>query len=171
MINVPFNNLTIFKKAGYYIQPFLFQIMIKLPFQIKEVLKMLKGTSYVITGSTALFLQDTIHRVPGDLDLLTADEEVLNILKQNCTLDLSETLSNPTHHRFLLWDCWYVDVFWTKKTTAITKKVGSIDVNISPYWEVFNTKLKIFSEDPKTTQDIKDYFTLKEQSAIKHLEL
>lgn len=134
--------------------------------EIREVLSMLKNTSYIITGSYSLKLQKVLNRMPGDLDLISDDLRVIDKLKENC-LNYSSIIENRNHFRFLYEDTLFVDVFFVEDLSKIAcDKLcirGKI-IKVSPPWYVLLKKLVVDREDDREQLrgDLISYFS-KEQ--------
>lgn len=134
--------------------------------EIREVLSMLKNTSYIITGSYSLKLQKVLNRMPGDLDLISDDLRVIDKLKENC-LNYSSIIENRNHFRFLYDDTLFVDVFFVEDLSKIACdklcRRGKI-IKVSPPWYVFLKKLMVDREDDREQLrgDLISYFS-KEQ--------
>lgn len=134
--------------------------------EIREVLSMLKNTSYIITGSYSLKLQKVLNRMPGDLDLISDDLRVIDKLKENC-LNYSSIIENRNHFRFLYDDTLFVDVFFVEDLSKIACdklcRRGEI-IKVSPPWYVFLKKLMVDREDDREQLrgDLISYFS-KEQ--------
>lgn len=134
--------------------------------EIREVLSMLKNTSYIITGSYSLKLQKVLNRMPGDLDLISDDLRVIDKLKENC-LNYSSIIENRNHFRFLYDGTLFVDVFFVEDLSKIACdklcRRGKI-IKVSPPWYVLLKKLMVDREDDREQLrgDLISYFS-KEQ--------
>ena len=93
----------------------------KLPLSFREVFNYLHKFDFIITGSISLYLQGILNRVPGDIDLITDDYEMVRYLRSTC-VEYTQILNIPGHFRFLYQDSIYVDVFIEDIDTKIKFK-------------------------------------------------
>ena len=131
--------------------------------EIREVLVILKDTDFIVTGSVALKVLGHLDREVKDLDLISNDSRVLDILKLHCT-DLSEVMSDPFHYRFMFesLETLYIDVFTTEYFyTTQEIIVDGLKLRLTPSEFVLKTKLKKFNSDQKTIEDLLCYFKSK----------
>lgn len=124
---------------------------------------MLKDTDFIVTGSVALKVFGHLNREEKDLDLISNDSRVLEILKQHCT-DLSEVIPSPYQHRFMFesLNTLYIDVFTSEYLYTTTETiVDGLKLTFTPSEFILKTKLKKFNDDQKTIEDLLYYFKSK----------
>lgn len=131
----------------------------KLPLFFREVINCLHKFDFIITGSISLYLQGILNRVPGDIDLITDDYEMVRYLRSIC-VEYTQILNIPGHFRFLYQDSIYVDVFiediGTK--TTVDGKIGAKTYKLSTVKDVYLTKILKKLDTDKTLNDVKSYF-------------
>lgn len=129
-----------------------------LPEEIKGILKILKDTSFIITGSYALYLQGKLQRKPDDLDLISNDSGLLDKLKSVCD-NYSDIIENNYHHRFLYNQKLFIDVFSKPRITKIIPiEFGEYNLKVSHYSDVYIRKLLSLKLNTKDVTDIISYF-------------
>lgn len=127
----------------------------KLDNDIREILRKLRNTEFIVTGSLALQLCGKLDREVGDLDIISTDQRVIDKLKEVC-LDLSETITDPNHMRFLYEgkETLFIDVFIYECSNIVLTKYLGKDIVITKPEFVLKTKLLKFKKDAKTILDI-----------------
>ena len=134
----------------------------KLDNDIREILRKLRNTEFIVTGSLALQLCGILNREVGDLDIISKDQKVIDILKSFC-LDLSETVNDPNHMRFLYEgkETLFIDVFFLTCENTLQHNYLGRDIVITKPEFVLKTKLQKFKRDEKTILDIIYYLDSK----------
>ena len=123
----------------------------KVDHEIREILRQLRNTEFVITGSLALQICGVLSREVKDLDIISTDNKVLSKLREHC-LDLSETLTNPYHMRFLYEgkNVLFVDVFTQECSEILDTTYLGKKVQVTKPEFILKTKLQKFIKDEKT---------------------
>ena len=131
----------------------------KLPLSFREVFNCLHKFDFIITGSISLYLQGILNRVPGDIDLITDDYEMVRYLRSTC-VEYTQILNIPGHFRFLYQDSIYVDVFIEDidTKTTVEGKIGAKTYKLSTIKDVYLTKILKKLNTDKTLNDVKSYF-------------
>ena len=131
----------------------------KLPLSFREVINCLHKFDFIITGSISLYLQGILNRVPGDIDLITDDYEMVRCLRSTC-VEYTQILNIPGHFRFLYQDSIYVDVFIEDidTKTTVEGKIGAKTYKLSTVKDVYLTKILKKLDTDKTLNDVKSYF-------------
>ena len=131
----------------------------KLPLSFREVFNYLHKFDFIITGSISLYLQGILNRVPGDIDLITDDYEMVRYLRSTC-VEYTQILNIPGHFRFLYQDSIYVDVFIEDidTKTTVEGKIGAKIYKLSTIKDVYLTKILKKLNTDKTLNDVKSYF-------------
>ena len=131
----------------------------KLPLYFREVINCLHKFDFIITGSISLYLQGILNRVPGDIDLITDDYEMVRYLRSTC-VEYTQILNIPGHFRFLYQDSIYVDVFIEDidTKTTVEGKIGAKTYKLSTIKDVYLTKILKKLDTNKTLNDVKSYF-------------
>ena len=131
----------------------------KLPLYFREVINCLHKFDFIITGSISLYLQGILNRVPGDIDLITDDYEMVRYLRSTC-VEYTQILNIPGHFRFLYQDSIYVDVFIEDidTKTTVEGKIGAKTYKLSTVKDVYLTKILKKLDTNKTLNDVKSYF-------------
>ena len=132
----------------------------ELDLAIREVLNMVKGIPYVLTGSLALKLSGLLDREIHDLDLISDDPLILAKLSEQC-MNMSDLISNPNHHRFSYGDDLFIDVFMVsdlKQVPQTPVKLWARKLVMTPPKYIYLKKLTELKDFDKIRGDLVEYF-------------
>lgn len=125
-----------------------------------QLLNTLNSTSYIITGSLALKLQKKLDREICDIDIITNDVKVIEIMRNN-GFELSEAFEKTTHFRFHFRDILFVDVFFKYNTPYEIIQKGTRTYKVTPWWYIYENKLTDrHNNKEKSIKDVLHYYEL-----------
>lgn len=126
----------------------------------RQLFNALESADYIITGSLALEIYEVLGREISDVDLITTDQKVLDIMRGK-GFDMSDAFPHKQHYRFHFKDMLFVDIFFKHQTPYEIINIGNRDYKVTPPWYVYMDKLtNIFVDKEKAKQDILHYYEL-----------